>query len=86
MHISNGKLNEGFKDLYLIESAEMFPKQLLEDVILPSLSIPQKEALLEQEFYLNAPISKRFDENSNNLQSVSIDINDDSIMDLEDLG
>ena len=58
MKISFGKINDGLRDLYTIDTAEMFPKCLL-NVIISSLTTFQQEKLFEESFYMNAQDFKK---------------------------
>ncbi len=61
-YYSNGKLKESFKDFFLIDSKDLFPKQLINYELWPSLNIMQKETIKEQEFYKNCLEYKRIED------------------------
>ena len=81
-----GRINEALMDLYLIESAEVFPRSLLQNVIIPTLTPSQKEKLFEASFYKGAKDFKIFESNNSFTQSTAVDINSDGFIDLSDLG
>jgi hypothetical protein len=73
-----GKLIDGLNDLYLIDSIEIFPKPLLNLVIIPSLSPNLKEKLFAESFYIGAPNSRKFDNNEVSfMRTVSLDSSTD---------
>jgi hypothetical protein len=80
-----GKQKEGLADLYAIETAEIFPKDLLQNIIIPTLTIAQKEHLFEQNFYISATGYKKFESSNTFLQSMSVDMSQDEYIDFGDL-
>lgn len=87
LKISLGKLIDGLNDLYLIDSIEIFPKLLLNLVIIPSLSPNLKEKLFEESFYIGVPNSRKFDNNEVSfMRTISLDSSSDheGFIDLRD--
>jgi hypothetical protein len=75
--------------LYLIDSIEIFPKLLLNLVIIPSLSPNLKEKLFAESFYNGAPNSRKFDNNEVSfMRTRSLDSSSDheGFTDLSDFG
>lgn len=61
---------EAFKDFYSIESNTLFPKQLIQDEIYPTLTHVQKVCIETQEFYKSAPESRRIYQDHSNSNSM----------------
>lgn len=61
-HVSMGHINEAFKDFYSIESNTLFPKQLIQDEIFPTLTHVQKVCIQTHELYKTANEYRKINE------------------------
>lgn len=87
-YLSISKVKEGFADFYSIELNELFPKNLINDEIVPSLTQIQKDYLNEQSFYKNSSEYKHISYSPTNnfiMHLTSMEILEEEFVKFEDL-
>lgn len=86
--MSISKVKEGFADFYSIELNELFPKNLINDEIVPTLTQIQKDYLNEQSFYKNSSEYKHISYSPTNnfiMHLTSMEILEEEFVKFEDL-
>ncbi len=87
LSISVGRISNGFQLLYEIECQSLFPRNLIQNSIIPLLSQQMKETLFEADFFVNAPEWRKMSETtlSHYFSSCSMDIIEEDFIDYHDL-